>query len=144
MPLPPEAIYPSREALFEAIQAWAYPYGYSFTTGKSRRMEGSRRWRVVYCCDRYCHHTTTISKRTTSSRSTGCEFSVLAVETIDKQSWQLKHRPDTKFSTHNHAPSLTPAAHSSHRRMPPYIQNINQELYNAGMYLIIRLRSILT
>ena len=59
MPLPPEAIYPSREALFEAIQAWAYPYGYSFTTGKSRRIEGSRRWRVVYCCNRYRHHTTT-------------------------------------------------------------------------------------
>ena len=59
MPLPPEAIYPSREALFEAIQAWAYSYGDSFTTGRSKRMEGSGRWRVLYYCDRYRHHTTT-------------------------------------------------------------------------------------
>ena len=133
MPLPPEAIYPSKEALFEAIQAWAYSHGYAFTIGRSKRMEGSGRWRIQYFCDRYRHHSVSIkAKRTTSSRATGCEFSVLGVEMQDKQVWELKHRSDTKFHTHNHAPSITPAAHPSHRQMPPFIQAINQELYNVG------------
>jgi hypothetical protein len=43
----------------------------------------------------------------TQSRGIGCLFSVLRVETQDKQNWELKHRPKAKFSTHNHAPSST-------------------------------------
>jgi len=43
MTLPSELIYSSREALFKAIQNWAKPCGYAFTTGKSKRMEGSGR-----------------------------------------------------------------------------------------------------
>jgi hypothetical protein len=35
--LPPLAVYPSRDALFEAIQSWAKPRGYAFTVGKSKR-----------------------------------------------------------------------------------------------------------
>ena len=32
--LPPEGIYESRESLLTAINSWAKPRGYSFTTGK--------------------------------------------------------------------------------------------------------------
>src|SRR5258705_13745286 len=35
--LPPLATYPSKEALFEAIQSWSRPRGYAFTIGKSTR-----------------------------------------------------------------------------------------------------------
>jgi hypothetical protein len=41
MAIPPESVYVSREALFEAIQNWAKSRGYAFTTGKSKRIEGS-------------------------------------------------------------------------------------------------------
>ena len=128
MPLPPQAQYTSREALFEAIQAWAKPLGYAFTTGKSKRLEGSKRWKVYYTCDRSYQPPTRSRVRHTSSRGTGCQFSVVAIETQDKLTWELKHRPEYKFCTHNHDPSLGPAAHPSHRRIPSSIQTINQGL----------------
>jgi hypothetical protein len=40
--LPPLATYPSREALFEAIQSWAKARGYAFTVGKSKRVPDGR------------------------------------------------------------------------------------------------------
>jgi hypothetical protein len=40
--LPPEATYPSKEALFEAIQAWAKLRGYAFTIAKSKRIKDRR------------------------------------------------------------------------------------------------------
>jgi hypothetical protein len=48
--LPPLATYPSGEALFEAIQAWARLRGYTFINGKSKKTE-SRRRKVYYACD---------------------------------------------------------------------------------------------
>ena len=48
---PPLAIYPSKEALFEAIQSWSMAHGYAFTVGRSTRLK-SRRQRVTYACDR--------------------------------------------------------------------------------------------
>jgi hypothetical protein len=138
MAIPPESVYVSREALFEAIQNWAKPRGYAFTTGKSKRMEGSGRWRVYFACDRCFRPSKEPSSRTrnTQSRGTGCLFSVLGVETQDKQNWELKHRPEAKFSTHNHAPSSHPAAHPSHRQLQPEAQALNKGLHNAGMYIL--------
>ena len=52
--LPPLATYPSREALFEAIQSWAKARGYTFTVGKSKRVLDGRQ-KVYYACD---HHLT--------------------------------------------------------------------------------------
>ena len=50
--LPPLASYPSKEALFEAIQSWSKAHGYAFTVGRSTRLK-SRRQRVTYACDRW-------------------------------------------------------------------------------------------
>ena len=93
-------------------------------------MEGSGRWRVQYSCDRFYQPLTTSTTRVrkTASRGTGCLFLVLAIESKDKLTWELKHRSEYKFCTHNHGPSPGPAAHPSHRRMPSSIQTINQSL----------------
>ena len=64
--LPPLAVYPSRDALFEAIRGWAKPQGYAFTIGKSKRLE-SRRQKVYYACDR-CYQAR--PRSTERSRST--------------------------------------------------------------------------
>jgi hypothetical protein len=50
--LPTLATYPSKEALFEAIQNWSKPRGYAFSIQRSRRL---RSWyqRVQYACDRW-------------------------------------------------------------------------------------------
>ena len=50
--LPPLATYPSREALFEAIQSWAKPRGYAFSISRSTRVK-SRLQRLTYACDRW-------------------------------------------------------------------------------------------
>ena len=134
MPLPPEAQYPSKEALFKAIQAWAKPRGYAFTIGRSKKREGSGRIKVFYTCDRHNIVPTREHIRNTVSRGIGCPFSVIACELPNHEGWELKHRFEYKFSTYNHAPSPHPGVHPSHRHMPSQTQAIAQVLFNAGMF----------
>ena len=135
MALPPEQIYNSKDALFKAINEWAKPRGYGFVIGRSKRAPGSMREKVYFSCDRCYNPNRSVSRvQDSSSRGTGCEFSVIGSETIDKTSWELKHRPDGKYSVHNHAPSVHPAAHPVHRQMSIEVQNINQALYESGIY----------
>jgi hypothetical protein len=116
--LPSECDYESRDALFAAINAWAAPRGYAFTTGKSSKTP-SGRWKVTYACDRFCKPPDALKERQrkTTTRGTSCLFSVLAIESLDKSIWSLRHRPDKRFSLHNHAPSQHPSAHPSHRKL---------------------------
>jgi hypothetical protein len=77
--LPPVAVYPSKEALFEAIQRWAKDRGYAYITGKSKRQSG--RQKVYYTCDRRPPTLLqAIHVQATQSRGTRCLFSILAIE----------------------------------------------------------------
>ena len=79
--LPPIASYPSKQALFEAIQSWAKLQGYAFSISRSTRLK-SRRQRVTYSCDRWPAVRPLVEGiRNTQSRGTGCPFSIIAVET---------------------------------------------------------------
>ena len=129
--LPPLAVYPSRETLFEAIQSWAKPRGYAFTVGKSK-LEGQRR-KVYYACDR-CPPTPGLASRVrdTQTRGSGCPFSVLAVELPSSLGWELRYRPGTIYSTHNHPPSQSPAAHPSHRQLSIQALATSENLFLAG------------
>jgi hypothetical protein len=115
--LPPEGIYKSCEALLTAINSWAKPRGYAFTTGKSTKTPNGR-VKVVYACDRNKQPPSSSAERVrrTSSRRTGCKFSVLAKESRDGSTWVLSHRPDKECAKHNHPPSEHPSAHPAHRR----------------------------
>ena len=80
----------TRHALFKSINAWAETRGYAFTTGRSTK-ERSGKLTITYTCDRSCH-SPDISKerhRKTTIRGTGCKFSVLAKESLDKSAWNL-------------------------------------------------------
>ncbi|KAJ0130835.1 Catechol 1,2-dioxygenase [Fusarium oxysporum f. sp. albedinis] len=55
--------------------------------------------------------------RKTTTRGTGCPFSVLAKESLDKTTWSLQHRPDKEYPKHNHPPSQHPSAHPVHRKL---------------------------
>jgi hypothetical protein len=138
--LPPLAIYPSKVALFEAIQSWAKACGYAFTISKSRRQ--NQRQKVVYACDR-CPPTplpNTIRIRETQTRGTGCLFSILAVELPSSLGWEVRYRPEAKYNTHNHLASLSPGAHPLYRRLPIAVKANIQELFLAGRLLAIFLR----
>ena len=116
--LPPEYIYESREALFAAINTWAATRGYAFTTGKSTK-EKSGKWKVIYACDRSCKppDASKERQRKTTTRGTGCQFSVLAKQSLDTGIWSVRYRPDKCFSQHNHPPSQHPSAHPLHRQL---------------------------
>lgn len=115
--LPPEGLYESRESVLTAINSWAKPRGYAFTTGKSLKTANGR-IRVIFACDRNkLPPSASINRvRRTSSRRTGCKFSVLAKQSLDRKTWVLSHRPDQECATHNHPPSEDPSAHPAHRR----------------------------
>ena len=132
--LPPEGTYDSRESLLTAINSWAKPRGYAFTTGKSLKTL-SGRVKVIFSCNRnrLPPSTSTTRKRHTYSRGTGCKFSVLAKESLDRTSWVLSYRPGQEYSLHNHSPSQDPSAHPAYQKLSAIDQSIVISLSNAGI-----------
>jgi hypothetical protein len=53
MPLPPEAIYSSKEELYTSIQAWAAQHHYAFCIRRSIKIHTSPRIKITYNYDRY-------------------------------------------------------------------------------------------
>lgn len=119
MDLPPQQNYDSKEALFISINTWAMARGYAFISRRSTK-EKNGKHTITYACDRSCLPPTNKDEkhrqRKTTSRGTGCPFSVIGKEAFDG-SWTLKHRPSQEFSLHNHEPSHHPSAHPVHRQL---------------------------
>lgn len=116
--LPSEGVYESRESLLIAINAWAKPRGYAFTTGKSSKTPNGR-VKVVFACDRnkLPPSSSIERRRRTCSRGTGCKFSVLGKQSLDGSRWVLSHRQGQEYALHNHPPSENPSAHPVHRQL---------------------------
>ncbi|KAI7770667.1 hypothetical protein LZL87_014325 [Fusarium oxysporum] len=132
--LPPEGTYDSREALLAAINEWAAPRGYAFITGRSSRSTSGRQI-VTYACDRWCRPPSASKdrQRKTTTRGTNCRFSIIAKESLDKATWSLRHRPDGRFSLHNHEPSWHKSAHPVHRQLSDADKSTISRLTNAGV-----------
>jgi hypothetical protein len=140
MPLPPEAIYSSKEELYTAIQAFASQHHYAFCISRSTKVHRGSRTRIVYSCDRYgmpppenhLQNSLRTRKRSTATRKTGCQFSIVALEHTDTQ-WEVRHRHGTEYSIHNHPPSQSISSHPSHRKLAQEEINQARSLHNAGM-----------
>ena len=131
--LPPLAIYPSKEALTESIQAWAKDHGYAFSISRSKRLENGLK-RVYFACDRRATLPLNNQRtRNTQSRGTECPFSILAIELPNYLGWEVKYRLEAQFSTHNHPPSSKPSAHPAHRVLSSTTLARASELFSAGM-----------
>ncbi|SCO76881.1 uncharacterized protein FRV6_01093 [Fusarium oxysporum] len=130
--LPPECIYPSRKDLVTAINAWARDRGYAFVVKNSWKT-ASGRTRALYACDRGTKPPSAIKirKRNTTSRYTGCLFSILAKEEACRTAWAVKYRPDHSNHQHNHEPSKA-VAHPAHRQLSSLDRLIVRQLVNAG------------
>ncbi|GKU10439.1 unnamed protein product, partial [Fusarium langsethiae] len=130
--LPPEGEFPSRKDLVTAINAWARDRGYAFVVKNSWKTPSGRTG-VIYTCDRGTKpaSTTKIRKRNTTSRYTGCLFSVIAKEEPSRTAWSLKYRPDHSHHEHNHEPSNA-LAHPTHRQISSPDRLIVRQLANAG------------
>lgn len=139
MPLPPEAIYESKDELYASIQAWAARHNYAFRIGRSNKIRNGPRVKIFYNCDRcgpppstaHLQNSLQARKRHTTTRKTGCQFSILAIEQRDSQ-WELRHRPGAEFGIHNHPPSHSTSSHPSHRKLAQADLNQAKYLHNAG------------
>ncbi len=142
MPAPPEATYQSQDQLYTAIQAWAAQHRYAFRIGRSYTTNKSSRKRIYYECDRcgpipprdHPQGRPQARKRRTTTRKTGCQFSIIAVELSDAH-WELRHRVGTKYNVHNHPPSHSITSHPEHRKLAQEDINKAKELHNAGKNL---------
>jgi hypothetical protein len=139
MPLPPEAIYSSKVELYTSIQAFAAQHSYAFYVRRSTKINNGLRSKITYNCDRYGlplpenhpQNYLQARKRQTTTRKTGCQFSVLAVECSNTQ-WELRHRPGIEYSQHNHPPSDLISSHPAHRKLAQAEINQARSLHNAG------------
>ena len=133
--LPPEGEYDSREALHAAINAWATLRGYAFAIGRSRKTFNGRQ-QVVFSCDRGAGRmpdALLVRQRLTTTRRTGCKFSVLGKESLDKGSWKLTHRLGSEYASHNHEPSTRLSAHPAHCKLSQLDVSTVHKLSNAGV-----------
>ena len=151
LPPPPEATYSSKDQLYESIQAWAAQYHYAFRIIRSKDVQNGLRRRIVYGCDRagapppenHPQGRPQARKRHRTTRKTGCQFSIIAIELSDK-TWELRHREGAQYNTHNHPPSHSSTSHPAHRKLAQEDKNKAKELYKAGTeYYYITLRTIL-
>ena len=89
--LPPEAIYSSKEELYTSIQAWAAQHHYAFRIKRSTKIHNSVRTRILYSYDHtglalpanHAQNSLQDCKRYTTTRKTGCQFSIVAYERTD-------------------------------------------------------------
>jgi hypothetical protein len=144
MPLPPTNVYSTKDEMWESIQSWAEQHKYCFRIGRSQKINKKDRIRITYECDRAGkppiqdrpqNDSRRPQKRirSTSTTKTGCLFSVIGVQFDDH--WELRHRPDPKYSTHNHGPSLSAFAHPTHRRLSKGLIRKAEELFETGKNL---------
>jgi hypothetical protein len=144
MPLPPEATYSSKEELYASIQAWAARYHYAFRIERSTKIHNGARTRILYSCDRarpappanYPQNSLQDRKRRTTTRKTGCQFSIVARERTNTQ-WELRHRPGAEYSIYNHPPSQSISSHPAHRQLAQVEINQARSLHNAGKSSIL-------
>jgi hypothetical protein len=147
MPLPPEAIYDSKEELYIAIQAWAAQHCYAFCIGRSTKKDSGPRTKITYNCDRcgppppenHPKNYLQARKRQTTTRKTGCQFSIVAIERTNTQ-WELRHRPSIEYSIHNHPPSQSISSHPAHRKLAQAEINQARSLHNAGKSSILHIK----
>jgi hypothetical protein len=139
MPLSPEAIYSSREELYTSIQAWAAQHYFVFRIERSKKINKGVRTKILYSCDRaglappanHPQRSLQDRKRCTATRKTGCQFSIVALECTDIQ-WELRHRPGTEYSIHNHPPSQSTSSYLAHRKLAQAEINQARSLHNVG------------
>jgi hypothetical protein len=58
---------------------------------------------------------------------------VLAKQSLDKTTWTLRHRPDSRFAIHNHEPTWHQSAHPTHRTLSDNDKTTISGLTNAGV-----------
>jgi hypothetical protein len=135
---PPETSFPTFEALLQSVNAWGLARGYACVIGRSKKKNKVGLKKVLLTCDKggtskphAVSVDSAIRRRATTSRKTGCQFSLYAIETTVE--WQLKYRPDTVYCVHNHPPSKGAVDHPAARRLDRTAVAAVKALRDAGV-----------
>lgn len=72
-------------------------------------------------------------QRDTTTRRTGCLFSITAKESLCKTIWELRHGLGAGWDQHNHKPSFSQRAHPTLRQLSGPEKSAVQQLANAGV-----------
>lgn len=135
---PPEASFSTFEALLQSVNAWGLARGYACVIGRSKKKNKVGLKKVLLTCDKggtSKHNMLPIDsparRRATTSRKTGCQFSLYAIETT--MEWLLKYRPDGQYNMHNHPPSKGAQDHPAARRLDRTAVAAVKALKDAGV-----------
>ncbi|KFY68826.1 hypothetical protein V496_00781 [Pseudogymnoascus sp. VKM F-4515 (FW-2607)] len=138
MEAPPETSFPTFEALLQSVNAWGLARGYACVIGRSKKKNRIGLKKVLLTCDKggTSKHNmlpvdSPVRRRATTSRKTGCQFSLYAIETT--MEWLLKYRPDGLFCVHNHGPSKGAIDHPAARRLDRTAVAAVKALRDAGV-----------
>jgi len=144
MPLPPEAIYSSKEELYASIQAWAAQHHYAFRIGRSTKISNGPRVKITYNCDRcgppppenHPQGSLQAHKQQTTTQKTGCCFLIVAIQHTDTE-WELCYRPGAEYSIHNHPPSQAISSYPAHQKLAQAEINQARSLHYSGKSKIV-------
>jgi hypothetical protein len=135
--LPPEGTFHSEEEVADMLHKWAMEHRFAFVKQRSRTKNKAGHKVTVWACDRYGEpsllpkHSNQPRQRHTSSRKTGCQFSINVVQ-ISGDNFEIRHRPDKLHHCHNHIPSCSPWSHPTHRYLNRELLDKLKELYETG------------
>jgi hypothetical protein len=141
MPLPPEATYSSKEELYKAIQVFVALHHYAFMIGQSNKIHNGPGIKIFFNCERsgppppenHLQNTLHNCQRSLKSRKTNCQFSVVAIQHTDTQ-WEVRHRPGTEYSIHNHPPSDAITSYPAHQKLKQEETNQAKSLLDVGKF----------
>jgi hypothetical protein len=127
------------QELQNAINRHGKKHGYAVIRRQGRKkVNGSfTRWGIF--CDRHGDPRPSegTGLRKTASRKCGCQFQGIA--SLSEAGWVFQHSDDPAHHTHNHGPSLDPAAHTQHRKMKSPVKAYVNKF---SAYTAIRAREI--
>jgi hypothetical protein len=81
---PPESTYASYEEAYNALRDHDIQYGYGYLLHLSRPHRSATKTHFYYRCDRYRNYESKATIRKTSTRTTGCPFSLVIAQKDDQ------------------------------------------------------------
>jgi hypothetical protein len=139
--LPPEGTFHSEEEVADMLHKWAMEHRFAFVKQRSRTKNKAGHKVTLWACDRYGEppllpkHSNQPRQRRTSSRKTGCQFSINVVQ-ISKDNFEIRHRPDKLHYCHNHILSHSPWSHPTNRHLNIELRDKLKDFHDTGIKII--------
>jgi hypothetical protein len=110
---PTNSTYDTFDEAYAALKEHGIENGYGFLCHRSKPHGSDVKTSYWYRCDRFRKYTSQATVRKTSTRTTGCPFSI-SIKQAGSQ-WKLQ----LLQSSHNHPRSVHPSAHNVYRKRTP-------------------------